>query len=297
MSIDLHFYKKKDNHLSESELAAFLTEHIYFNTSENPDQWLYENPETGVYFTISHNDPLESAEDIALFDNFDDFTFLNFTFSVNLVRPDYFGLESFPVADQLIEEFDLYVVTETEEYELPAKYDRGELHQLWLDRNHQVVTEQFDDLKLDYLSPETSNAMWWHLVHREELQETLVEDVFVAGYFVLKSDSDGQLYTATLWPQHIPVILPPADFVIIQKEFEVDGERVEETGLIPYKTVLDNFEEYFEDFEFEVPALKILRSEGDEIVADKFNQLQIITSIEDFGVILNLDEFVNVKPD
>jgi hypothetical protein len=296
MSLDLHFYKRKDSPLTEEELAIFLTEHIYFNTSENPDQWIYENPETGVYFTIDHNDPLETAEDIALFDNFDDYTYLNFTFSLNLVRPDFFGLESFPIVDQLIAELDLYVLTEMEEYELPAKYERGELHQLWRSQNHGVILQQFNELRLDYLPVETSNAMWWHLVQREELQESLVEDVFVAGYFILKNDSNGELYTATLWPQHIPVILPPADFVIIQKEYDMNNDRIEETGLVPYESVMTAFEEYFEDFEFEVPGLKILREQEDDVVQEKFNQLEFSSTIEEFGVILNLDEFVNVKP-
>ena len=296
MSLDLHFYKRTDSALTEEELADFLTEHIYFNTSENPDQWMYENPETGVYFTIDHNDPLETAEDIALFDNFDDFTYLNFTFSLNLVRPDFFGLESFPIVDQLIAELDLYVLTETEEYELPAKYERGELHQVWRNQNHGVILQQFNELQLDYLPAETSNAMWWHLVQREELQESLVEDVFVAGYFILKNDSNGELYTATLWPQHIPVILPPADFVIIQKEYLMNNDRIEETGLVPYETVMIEFQDYFEDFEFEVPDLKILREQEDDIVQDKFNELEFSSTIEEFGVILNLDEFVNVKP-
>lgn len=90
-----------------------------------------------------------------------------------------------------------------------------------------MTIDQYKELNFEYLPIEKSNYLWWFQTHREELQNNLTEDIFVPGFFVLKSKEDGKLYTACVWPQHIPIILPPVDYVIVQKEYK----RLKKAGL------------------------------------------------------------------
>ena len=132
MSYDLYFYKKKNDNLTEESFAEYLTNNLEFNTSENPTQWFYENPETEVYFWIHWNETKIEKEDINSYESFDDFTNLNFTFGINFLRPDFFGLEIFPIIEQIIEENDLYVLNPQDEIdsEHPKKFNKGYLKDL-----------------------------------------------------------------------------------------------------------------------------------------------------------------------
>ena len=101
MSFDLYFYKRSEDKLSEQDFADYLNNNLPFNISEHPKQWEYENQETGVYFLIDWNEPNIKKEDIEIFDNFKNYTYLNFSCSINFFRPRYFGLEIFPIIDKL----------------------------------------------------------------------------------------------------------------------------------------------------------------------------------------------------
>src|SRR5258708_12199879 len=109
MSFDLFFYKKKDNCLSEADIAAYLTKHIVTTDREFDKQWIYENQDTKVYFTVEWNSPDEEDEEVD--DNYQDFANTNFSFSINYFRPNFFGLEPFPLIYQFIHPLSLYVNT------------------------------------------------------------------------------------------------------------------------------------------------------------------------------------------
>ena len=138
--------------------------------------------------------------------------------------------------------------------------------------------------------------MWWFQSHREDFQDSLTEDIFVPGYFVLKSKEDGQLYTACVWPQHISIILPPVDFLIVQKQYKKLFKKVEESGLVPYDTILDEFADDFDDYKYEIPNLKIFRNTGSDKIKKQFNSLKLGKTVSEFGQGVSFDSFVNVRP-
>src|ERR1700712_5309575 len=105
MSFDLYFYKRKDSPLTEEVVAAYLTKNLPFNISKSNRQWDYENSETGVYFVIEW----VKLKDSDFLEEFEEFTCINFTFSLNFFRPRFFGLESFPIIDKLVDDLDLFI--------------------------------------------------------------------------------------------------------------------------------------------------------------------------------------------
>lgn len=297
MSYDLYFYKKKNSSLTEESFADYLTKNLNFNNSENSRQWSYENPETAVYFWIDWSESNTEDEDIQLFDKFDDFTNLNFTFGINFFRPQFFGLEIFPIIEKIIKDNDLWVLNpqDEEDPDHPRKFNPGYLKNQWIQHNNKVTIGQFNELDIEYYPLDKSNYMWWFLLNRDDLQNKLTEDIFVAGYFMIKSKDDGKLYTGCVWPEHIPIVLPPVDYVIIKKTIKTLFKTKEESGLVSYQTIMDTFGEYFESFENEIPDLKVLRQKNADLISKDFNKLTV-RPVKDFGVGVSFDKFVNVRP-
>jgi hypothetical protein len=298
MSFDLFFYKRKDSQLTEEQIAEYLTSNLSHNASEHPRQWNYENPSTGVYFLIDWNEPEDEPERIEIFDNFQEFKYLNFSFGINFFRPRFFGLEIFPIIEKLVSDLDLYVLDSQDETDPdnPRKFPVGYFQEQWIRHNDGLTLDQFKELNFEYLPLEKSNYLWWFQIHREELQNNLTEDIFVPGYFVLKNKDDGELYTACVWPKHIPIILPPVDYLIVQREYKNLFKKVEESGLVSYDIIIKQFGDKFEDFEYEVPNLKVIRQENADRIEKQFNSLKLGKTIKEFGNGVAFDGFVNVRP-
>ncbi len=52
-----------------------------------------------------------------LFEKFDGFDYTNISVSINFMRPDYFGLEIFPMLSKIFEQLDLYILNLQEFHE------------------------------------------------------------------------------------------------------------------------------------------------------------------------------------
>ena len=299
MSYDLYFYKKKGNSLTEQAVSDYLNKTIQFNDSDYPKQWSYENPETGVYFMIDWNEPNTDREDIEIWDEFEEFENLNFSVSINFWRPRYFGLEIFPIIEKIIKELDLYVLNQQDgdEIEIPKKFNNSYLQSKWIAHNDKLSADYFNEMNFKYMPPLKSDAMWWFQLHRKEMEDSLTEDIFVPNFFILNSKEDDQLYTACVWPNHIPIVLPKVDYLIIKKEYKRLFKHIVEDGLVSYETVIQELSEYFEDFGYNsIPELKVLRQGNADKMKNKFNNLRIYKSVNEFGGSVGRDGFVNARP-
>lgn len=297
MSFDLYFYKRTEDMFSEQDFADYLNKNLPSNISEHPKQWDYENEETGVYFLIDWNEPNTEQEDIEIFDSFKDFTNLNFSCSINFFRPRYFGLEIFPIIDKLVKDLDLFVLNAQDElnHDKPLKYPDNYIRDQWIRHNDKVTRDQYDELGFKYFPLDKSNYMWWYMFHRQEIQNNLKEDVFIAGYFLLQSNEDNKIYTVTTWTNHIPCVLPPVDYIIIQKNYKRLFKTVEQTGIVSYATIMDKFGQYFEPFNHEIPNLKIIHQKESDIIEKDFNNLKIWKTTKEFGSMIGMDGFVNIE--
>jgi hypothetical protein len=294
MSFDLYFYKRKDNPLKEEDVALYLTKNLPFNTSKSNRQWDYENPETEVYFVIEW----DKSKDSDFFEEFEEFTCMNFTFSLNFFRPRFFGLESFPIIEKFINDLDLFIFDPQDfgEKVIPQKFPKDFLKEEWIQHNDLVTYDHYEEYKLKYMPVEKSDYLWSFQLHREELQNSLSEDLFVAGILVLERIEDGALCTVCVWPQHIPVILPKVDYVIIKKVYKKFFRNVEESGLVSYDAIMSKLGKSFENFDYEIPNLKVLRKESARKIEKQFNDLKIECSTVDFGKMIGMDKFVNARP-
>jgi hypothetical protein len=303
MSYDLYFYKKKGHPITEEQVALYLAGNLPFNSSEHPKQFNYENPDTGVYFMIDWNEPLEDdPESDEYLNQFDDFEYLNFSFSINFIRPGYFGLETFRLIEKYVKELDLFVLNAQDDSDdenvlvEPKKFPPGYWQHQWHAANEQIILDNFSEIEAEYMPADKSNYLWWYQFHRQQLEDSLNEDIFVPNTFILKMNADGKLYSACVWPQHIPIILPPVDFVLIGKEHKKLEGDVEESGLVSYENIMKEMGNYFENFEYEIPRLKVLMQENANKLEQKFNDLKLGKTIDEIGGVVGWDGFVNVKP-
>lgn len=299
MSYDLFFYKSKDSKITEQDFADYLNKNLPINVSDHPKQWDYVNEETDADFLIDWNEPNSETEDIELFDSFENYTNLNFSCSINFFRPRFFGLEVFPLIDKFVSDLDLFVLNPQDEVDpdTPRKFEKDYLKNQWIQHNDKVTLAQFKELNFEYFPLEKSNNIWWYLSQRKELQDKLGDYIFVCGYFLLKSKEDGKIYTATTWTQHIPIVIPPVDYVIVQKKYKKLFRTVEESGLVKYSTIMSEFKDSFKPFEHEIPDLMTISQIDSDRIADRFNKLEIWKSIKDFGIGIAKGGVVNVKPD
>ena len=296
MSFDLYFYKKKNNSLSEHEIAQYLTENVAVPDSEFPRQWMYENADTNVYFTIDWNSPDEEDDEAG--EIYQDFINTNFSFNINYFRPNFFGLETFPIIHKFIQDLDLYVYDpqEKEGDTTPRKFTGTELLGSWINSNNHVTKGQHNEYNLEYMPVEKSNYFWQYQYRKAALENEITEDIYIPNLFIIKETLSGLLHTGCAWTTHVPLVLPNVDVVIIQKKYKKLFSTVEETGIIPYDTIIKELGAYFEPLQDEVPGLKILNQASADKLANKFNQLKIYKSIPEFGTGVNKDGFVNIPP-
>ncbi len=298
MSYDLYFYKRKSSDLTEKQVSEYLNTNLSLNNSEVSTQWTYENEDTGVYFSIDWEEPYSDQEDIDIWDNFTDFEYLNFNFTINFIRPNFFAFEAFPVLEKIIDDLDLYILNSQDEInpDNPRKYEKGYFEKQWIAHNNGIIIEHFDEFQVYYLPPETSDYIWNYQFQRNNLQENLDEDIFVAGYFMIKRHEDNKIFRVCVWPKCIPIIIPPVDYIIIEKEYKKFFKKVKESGFVSYEKINEKLGKFFEDFEHEIPNLKVLRQSNADKVLDIFNSLEIECTTKDFGTLISFDSFVNVKP-
>ena len=298
MSYDLYFYKKKSSNQSEKDIINYLNNSEYLTAEENETQWSYFNEETGVYFGIDLNEPNTETEDLEIWDNFSEYENLNINFTINFIRPNFFGYESFPILEKIIEDLDVYLLNPQDEIDPdnPQKFEKGYLENQWIRHNEQLIIQHFSEFQVEYFDKEKSDYIWNYSLIRNELQENLEEDIFVPGYFLLKSKIDNQIYRVCVWPKHIPIILPPVDFVIVQKEYWKLFKKVEESGLVSIKQINEKFGNYFENFEYENLKMRVIKQQNADKIVKEFNKLIIESQVKDFGESISFDSFVNVKP-
>ncbi|KOH45625.1 hypothetical protein [Sunxiuqinia dokdonensis] len=297
MSYDLYFYKNKNNKISEAEVIEEFKNTIPFKISEIDSQIVYENERTGVNFLIDFNEPNTDQEDIELFDNFDEFEYLNINASINFLRPDYFGLEIFPLINKVVDKLDLYILNLQEFDESkhkPIKWTGKELCEHWTLHNSIVSKQQFKELGLNFMAKEKSDKLWNYTRLIDKIEKEIKEDIYVPNAFVIQNKDTQDLFTFIVWSESIPLILPRVDFVIILKKYKKLFKQIEEIGMVKYQDILDKFASEFEVYDSKNELLLLRQNNADTIKKD-FNKFPIWKSHKEFGPQVSLGGFVNNK--
>lgn len=288
MSYDLNFYKRKTDSISKTDIRQYLNS-LPNMTNESGKQWFYQNEETGVYCSFVYYEFDENDDEIEE-ENFEEFEDTNFAFNINFIRPHFFGKECFPIVNKFVEELNLYILNPQGEVE-PKKYEIGTLEKEWSDSNLRFSKSNFEEFGLSYLELEKSNYSWKFCHNRNELQDSLGDNYFVPGIFYVKQRESGDVVTLSVWPEHIPFVLPKVDYVLVQKSIKKLFRTKKEDGLVKYEDLISELGQFFEEKE----NYKIIHPENSVKISQIFNDLQLIGSFEEFGEGVTVDKIVNVK--
>lgn len=293
MSYDLYFYKQKKKSITEFEIANYLTINLVAE-NENGNQWFFENKDTEVYFSIEKNDFGKESKSDEEYESFEKFENTNFSFNLNFMRPSFFGLEAFKFIDKFISDLDLFVLNPQLNSETPYKPGRDDLFEDWNLSNLRISIDQYERFQSSYLPLNKSNESWEYNFNRKRLQDQLGEEYFVPRLFFLKTKGENKVITFTSWTQHIPTVLPPADYFILGSEYKKLFRTIKKDAIIDRETLLMHFGSDLEDFNFK--GCKIIHPKNAMNIKDKFNSIRSELQLETFAERLPMEKLYNAKP-
>ncbi|HVU95590.1 MAG TPA: hypothetical protein VHE34_10215 [Puia sp.] len=293
MSYDLYFYKQKGPQLTEEQFAAWLTEHLT-QPNESETQWFFENEDTEVYFSMDKNEPEADPDSIESFESFAAFDYTHFSFNLNFLRPEFFGIEAFQFVTQLVEALGLFVLDPQSANDNPFRPTFDELFDNWNRTNLGASKDHFKKKEHTYFDPQKSNDSWEFNFHRKRWQEELGEGYYVPKLYFFRTRKDGRAFTLTIWSSHIPMIIPPADYFLLTKEHLKKGKTVKETAMVSRDTVLSRFGASFEPFDHK--DCLIIHPEKANSVQDAFNATELEYVLDDFADRVAMEMLFNAKP-
>ncbi|MBS1660567.1 MAG: hypothetical protein JST68_05905 [Bacteroidetes bacterium] len=278
MSYDLYFFKKKNTPLTSPKISEYLTNHLGEPNVEA--QWFFQNEATGVYFIIERGEPEESH---AGFEN------TGLVFFLNFIRPSFFGLEAFRFIQKFITDLDLYVLNPQSDKEEPYKPNWEELFEQWDRINLDASAEYFGKENV-FVPREVSNSIWEYNYSIEGLQKRLGDEYYVPRIYFLTKRKKKTPFTLTVWSEHIPLVVPDAEyFLLVHKE----GEMMERT-LISRETLFREFGSLFEDFDL-YKGCKIIHPDNAEKAGKKFYSVKADEDFEQFAENVGMENVLNVQ--
>lgn len=205
MSYDL--YLKPDNDVfSKEKFRQYFSGRDKYNL-EGSQAW-YENEDTGVYFLfeLQNENDFEEGE-----------TFYPVLFNMNYFRPFYFANEAEPELNAFVSFFSMVVDDSQTEGMGRGSYNSGKFYSGWKHGNefgYQSILKDNPDV---YSFPtETLNYIWEWNFHKNTVQESVTDDVFVPSIMLLTYRGD--LVSAVVWPDAIPSLIPHVDILIIDRK-------------------------------------------------------------------------------
>jgi hypothetical protein len=294
MSFDLYFYKQKGTELSENQIAQYLTDNL-IPVNESGSQWFYENQDTEVYYSFDQNESGDDPESIELYESFAEFDNTHFSFNLNFMRPSFFGLEAFQFIEKLLTDLNLFVLNPQADFENPYKPTKNELFDNWNKTNLWASIDHFKEMESCYFQVDKSNEIWNYNFNRSRLQKELGEQYFVPKIFFFKTKKSNEVVTITTWTEHIPMVIPPANYFLLTRQYKKLFRTIKDNILVSRQTIIDNFDSYFNQFEFQ--NCKIIHPNNAASVKDKFNSIKSEQTLADFAERLPMENLYNAKPD
>lgn len=284
MNYTLVFYKKSSNPLSKEAIERYLSSISYIRKLSET-RWVYQDKEIGSYCYFDYYNSIENTEII----KYNGYESVNFVFTINFIRPQFFGRACFTIVERLVDELDLYLVNPQTE-NTPIQYKHGQLFDEWATSNIIISKNSFKEFGLNYLDLEKSDYSYRYNMLKSELQLQLGSNYFVPRIFYIKKFNSNTVETLCSWTQIMPFVLPKVDFIGIQRKTKSFFSSKKENGLVSYKTLMDKFGSSFE----KEGLYKIINTKQVNKIKKELNSLSFETTLDSYENI-SIDNFVNTK--
>jgi hypothetical protein len=248
VSYDLYF-KARSGVVDRAGMLKYFASRRHFK--EISSGIVYNNKNTGVYFSMEWREDAKHAYPVAV--------------NINYFKPSFFGVEIEPEISGFVREFDLLVLDPQAggmgegEY-VPELFLAG-----WNAGNEFGYASILEDcaaargvMTLD--SSVLLNAWRWNY-QRDALSDFLEHAVFVPDVKYLQVD--GVSGTCVMWSELYPIVLPQVDYLVVfldEPVFESASEMKENLILVPRQDLLPLLEihgfDLLESCRSELPILK-----------------------------------------
>lgn len=215
MGFDLHFFTRHDRSIDPRELVLWSQQAHFLNASLLPDglQLLYENPDTGVTFSLDYL-PGRALDEGAM--GADGYLPTGIGFSLYYGRPTYFGYEAMPFLVDLAHSFDLRVLNPQNGGTQPEVAKAEDLIVSWSACNRQAVRAMAEEGLIDsffYLPKEKADHLWGYRLSKPRRAALLKGEVHFPQIFLFAPKDGRQCATAIAW-NGTAMAFPPVDYVI-----------------------------------------------------------------------------------
>jgi len=249
MSFDLWFATKATNaNLDIRQIRDWFTNRLHYDPDglEN-NQVIYENQDTGVYFTFEFGEFFD-PHDLPDMDRPVEIILL-----LNYLRPKFFALECVFEIQALVDQFDLQVADPQECEQDYSAFDEAQFVQSFSKHSCQAVRalRENHDYEPKPISSEKLEVAWRWNFEKHEREKQTSADVFFPTIFWFEANNT--ISSGVVWSDGIPTVIPPCDSIYLHWD-ELAGRRVFGINLGKLKTdqlydksVLDDiFTEFYE---------------------------------------------------
>ncbi len=198
MSYDL-FMKKRSGKYTLDEFNGYFLGRPFYEI-QGEQAW-YQNEDTGVYFMFEY----QGGDDYPI------------AFNMNYFRPSYFVNEAEPEVAAFIENNDIIVDDPQMGGMGQGEFDKSKFISGWKQGNEfgfkAILQHQEQQLDILTLPSEQLEKIWSWNFNQIRVQESVGEDMFIPRIMLLQNNED--VITVCVWPDGIPIAIPPVDYVLI----------------------------------------------------------------------------------
>jgi hypothetical protein len=210
MSYDL-FFKSRCDSFTEKRFQQYFQNRRNYKCEASLA--LYENEETGVYFTFELQEKTDGEEE-------EFHEYFPVAFNINFFRPSCFIVEAEPEVTAFVKYFDLLVSDPQMQGMGDGEYDAEKLLLGWNYGNefgYSAILKEYrnrDDI-FHLPTVKLHDAWRWNLL-RNQLQDRVGSSKFVP--MIMFMNIDGSTVTASVWPDGTPVVIAPVDYLCIPRK-------------------------------------------------------------------------------
>lgn len=210
MSYDL-FLRPRNGALGKKEFEAYFQDRRFYNTEAG--HATYDNDYTGVYFSFKWADSRAYVEE-------EGGEFYPVAFNINYFRPSYFIVEAEIEVSAFVRAFDLLVSDPQWKGMGKGEYDAKVLQSGWKAGNqsaYDIILEEPEQRSGVRTLPSATVLQAWRWNFEVDARQQSVGDTkFVPRVLLL--EVEGQMGSAMVWPDGMPLVATPVDWLILAGE-------------------------------------------------------------------------------
>ncbi len=222
MSFDIYFSpNSSDGNLNIDAIRTWFSNRPNY-TLEDDNLAGYVNEETGVYFCFEFQDQLDEEDDPLCSVNGK-----QVSFSINFLRPLFFGHEANIELKYFTEKFGLNVLNLQKEEETYQPYDEEKFIASWTKSSagaFKSIQTQHPELDKIGISGAKLLNLWHWNYHRNVREENLKEDIFIPLIYLFGFGKE--VYTGIVWTDGIATLIPTCEGICTYRE-----ELIPKSGL------------------------------------------------------------------